>query len=74
MALKIRVNLKPAAKHETIEAVSEEEYNVWVHAPARDGRANRALIELLAQHFRVPKSTLSIVRGEKSRRKLVQIR
>ena len=74
MALKIQVNVKPAAKHETIEAVSEAEYNVWVRAPARDGRANRALLELLAEHFRVPKSALSIVRGEKSRRKLVQIR
>ena len=74
MALRIWVNLKPAAKHETIEAISEGEYNVWVRAPARDGRANQALIELLAGHFRVPKSALRIVRGEKTRRKLVQIR
>lgn len=73
MALRIWVNIKPASNRETIEAVSKEEYNVWVRAPAREGRANQALIELLAEYFRAPKSMLRIVRGEKSRRKLVQI-
>jgi uncharacterized protein len=73
MARRIWVNIKAAAKRETIERISEGEYNVRVGAPAREGRANAALIELLAEHFRVPKSKLCIVRGEKSRRKLVEI-
>jgi len=73
MALRIWVNVKPAAKREKIESLSQGEYNVWVRAPAREGRANEAVAELLAEHFSVPKTTLRIVRGEKSRRKLVQI-
>lgn len=73
MSLRIWLNVKPASKRETIEAISEGEYNVWVRAPARDGRANEAVIELLAKHFSARKSALRIVRGEKSRRKLVQI-
>jgi uncharacterized protein len=73
MAFTIWVNVKPAAKRETIAAISKGEFNVQVRAPAREGRANQALIELLAQHFNVPKSTLRIMRGEKGRRKLVRI-
>jgi uncharacterized protein (TIGR00251 family) len=56
-----------------IEAISETEYDVRVRAPAREGRANQALLEQLAEYFKVPKSTLRILRGEKGRRKLVRI-
>ena len=73
MSVRIWLNVKPATKREAIEAISEGEYNVWVRAAARDGRANEAVIELLAKHFRLRKSALRIVRGEKTRRKLVQI-
>jgi uncharacterized protein (TIGR00251 family) len=73
MSVRIWLNVKPAAKREAIEVISEGEYNVWVRAAARDGRANEAVIDLLAKHFRLRKSALRIVRGEKTRRKLVQI-
>jgi len=46
---------------------------VSVHAPAREGKANRAVIELLAAHFSVSRSSIKIIRGESSKRKLVEI-
>ena len=44
-----------------------------VAAPATEGRANDALVELLAVAFGVPRSAVRIVRGHRSRRKLVEI-
>lgn len=73
MARRIWVTVKPQAKREEVQETAPGEYRVSVHAPAREGRANRALIELLAGHFAVPKSSVKIISGEGSRRKLVEI-
>jgi uncharacterized protein len=73
MPRKIWVNVKPRARQENVEKLSEGEYTVSVRAPAREGRANQAVIELLADRLSLPKSAVLILRGEKSKRKLVQI-
>ena len=35
--------------------------------------ANKRLLEILAEHFKVPKSRISILRGTKSRNKIVRV-
>jgi uncharacterized protein (TIGR00251 family) len=45
-----------------------------VGAPPEDGKANAAVIALLAKTFRVAKSAISVVSGATDRRKLVEIR
>lgn len=42
-------------------------------APPVDGAANAALVNLLAERLAVPRRTISIVRGETSRQKTVEI-
>ncbi|HEV8341366.1 MAG TPA: DUF167 domain-containing protein [Candidatus Binatia bacterium] len=71
--MKIWVSVKPRAKREEVKKISEGEYIASVHAPASEGKANQALIELLAGYFSVPKSSVTIIRGESSRRKLIEI-
>ena len=44
-----------------------------VTAIPEDGRANAALVALLAKAWRLPKSTISVVQGATARRKLVHI-
>jgi len=44
-----------------------------VAAPAADGRANRALIEALAAAFGVRRRCVTVVTGESSRTKIVDI-
>ncbi|OGC06682.1 hypothetical protein A2230_01430 [candidate division WOR-1 bacterium RIFOXYA2_FULL_36_21] len=46
---------------------------VYLTAPPVDGKANKALIEFLSEHFKIKKRQISIVRGEKSRNKVVAI-
>ena len=46
---------------------------VKIHAPALEGKANQALTEFLAQKLALPKRSVSLVQGDASRRKLVQI-
>ena len=73
MALRISVTVKPQAKRQEVKKAPDGTYLASVHAPAREGKANQALIELLADHFSVPKSSVWIIQGHTGRRKLVEI-
>lgn len=55
------------------EADGARVLKVAVSAPPEDGKANAALIELLARALKVPRGALSIAAGAASRRKLVDI-
>jgi uncharacterized protein (TIGR00251 family) len=46
---------------------------VYVTAKAVDGKANKAVIELLSEHFSVKKRQIEITKGLKSRNKTVSI-
>jgi len=50
-----------------------ESYKVYVTAPPEDGKANKKVIELLAEYFKVPKSQVRIIKGEISRNKIIEI-
>ena len=69
---KILVNLKPGSTQEKIIRVSEDEYTVFLRAKPHDGEANTALIKMLSKHFHVPKTTIKITRGAKSKTKTVE--
>lgn len=73
----IPLRVTPRAKHEGISEETAEDgtvsYRVQVTAPAEGGRANKAVIALLAKHLGVAKSRISIVRGETGRDKLIRL-
>lgn len=69
MKLKVRV-IPNARKQEVIEG---EILKVKVRSPPEGGRANEEVIELLSKHFGVKKSAVKILKGLKSRDKLVVI-
>jgi uncharacterized protein len=69
----IAVRLKPGAKREKIEAGEGSNITAWVTSPPVEGKANRALIELLSDTLDIPKSYLSIIKGHASRSKVVAV-
>jgi len=70
--MKISVKVKPNSKSEKVEKIGET-YKLYVKEPAKEDRANLAVINLLSEYFKVPKSRISILRGKKSRQKIVEI-
>ncbi len=48
-------------------------FKVYLTKPAQDGLANAQLILLLSQHFKIKKYQIRIIKGEKSRDKLIQV-
>ena len=76
--LRVSVRLTPKASRERIEGLAAEAdggvaLKVSVTAVPEDGKANAALIKLLAKAWRVPKSSLDIVQGATDRRKVILI-
>ena len=72
-AMRIWLTVKPQARREEVNKVAEGKYTASVRAPAREGKANDAWTKLLAGYFSVPRSSVKIIRGQTSRRKLVEI-
>ncbi|MFA6431418.1 MAG: DUF167 family protein [Candidatus Margulisiibacteriota bacterium] len=70
--MKLNVKVIPNAKQNKIK---EENgiTKVYLTAPPVDGKANIGLVDFLAAHFKIKKSQIKIVRGEKSRNKTVEI-
>ncbi len=73
MPRKIWATVKPQARRQEVKQLADGKYLVSVHAAAREGKANDALIETLADYFSIPKSSIRIVLGRNSRRKLLEI-
>jgi uncharacterized protein (TIGR00251 family) len=76
--LKVNVRLTPKASRERIEGVAPEAdggavLKVSVTAVPEDGKANAALVKLLAKAWRIPKSSIDIVQGATDRRKVLLI-
>ena len=61
--------MTPNATEASVVRVSEDYFEVIVDERAVGGRANKRLVEILAEHFKVQKSRITIVRGTKSRNK-----
>ena len=70
--MKYTITVKPGSSQEKIIETGENELTVYLRAKPHDGEANTALTKLLAKHFKVPKTTISIVRGHKSRIKTIE--
>lgn len=64
------VRVQPRASRSKIEfTVPGEPVKVWVQAPPVDDAANKAVIEFLAKSLDIPKRTITLTRGHKSRLK-----
>jgi uncharacterized protein (TIGR00251 family) len=72
--VRIKVRVQPRARQNAIEGVIGDALKVRLAAPPVDGKANTALIALLAQTFGVARSAVWIAGGEGSRDKVVAIK
>jgi len=71
-ALLFEVQVQPRARRPCLLGVHDGALKVGVAAPAERGRANEALVKILAELLGLRRAQVSIVRGEFSRRKLVR--
>lgn len=61
-----------ASKNEIIK--TEDGIKIKITAQPVDGKANKALIEFLSKHFKIPKTSIEIVKGHTSKEKTILLR
>ena len=68
--LTIRV-IPRAKKSEISQVLDDGTIKIRLTAPPVEGKANQALVKLLADKFRIPSSNIEIISGKKGRNKVV---
>lgn len=68
-----KVFVHPNSKKPRVDKDLLGSMHVYVNQPPLDGKANKAVLEALAKHFRVSKSKVSLLRGDKSKIKVFSI-
>ncbi len=71
--MKLNIKVIPNSKQEKV-IQEENRLKVCLKSRALEGKANKALIQLLAKHFNTKKSNINIIIGLKSRKKVVEIK
>jgi uncharacterized protein (TIGR00251 family) len=70
----LAVRLTPRASRDGIDGLKEGRIQARVRAVPEDGRANAALVELVADEIGVPKSTIEVTAGHIARLKTLHIK
>jgi uncharacterized protein (TIGR00251 family) len=71
--VKISVKVKPNSRLTVVRKIDDTLYTVNLTARPVDGKANEQLVEILADYFGKPKRCITILRGETSKLKMVEI-
>ena len=68
---RVRLRVSPGARQTELVGRHGEGWKVRVAAPPEGGRANDAVLDLLARELSLPRRSLSIVSGQTGREKVV---
>ena len=69
----LSLRVQPRASRNAVVGWTGDTLNIRLTAPPVEGAANSACLALLADLLSLPQSQLEILRGERSRNKVVQI-
>ena len=73
VSTRVRLRVSPGANSAHVVGRHGEAWKVRVAAPAEGGRANEAVVRLLAETLSIPREDVSLVSGLGARDKIVQL-
>jgi uncharacterized protein (TIGR00251 family) len=71
---RLRLRVSPGATRTVLAGKHGDAWKVRVSAPPERGRANDAVVDLIAERLRLPRAAVSLVSGRTSRDKIVELR
>jgi uncharacterized protein (TIGR00251 family) len=69
----LAVKIQPRAQKNAVTGVVGEALKLALTAPPVEGRANQAVVEFVAELFRIPRSSVTIASGLSSRNKVIRL-
>ena len=70
--LLITLKVHPSSTQKKI-VITEHAFDIYVMEPPDKGKANKAVIKFLSKYFDVPSSSFSIIKGHKSKIKIISV-
>jgi uncharacterized protein (TIGR00251 family) len=70
---RVRLHVSPGSRRTELAGRHDDGWKVRVAAPPEGGRANDAVLELLAERLELPRRAISIVSGHRARDKVVEM-
>ena len=71
--MRIFVTVKTRARQEKVERIDDTRFVVSVKEPPVDGRANAAVVAIVASHLDLHRSKVRIVSGHRGRQKVLEV-
>jgi len=71
--MKIEIYVHANSKSPRIDKTSDGTLHIYVREPAIEGKANGAVVEMLSEIYKTPKSSINLIHGEKSKNKIFEI-
>lgn len=71
--MRITVKVKPNSSRESIEKTDDVDFLVRVREKPSEGKANRAVIKILSEHFKLAPSGINLIKGTACRIKVFEI-
>ena len=71
--MKLKVRVIPNARKSELAGCRDDEWVLRLNAPPVDGKANKAALEFIANSLGIPRSSVSLISGEKGRHKIFEI-
>ena len=72
--MRVSVKVQPRSSKEAVVENPDGTLKVYLRQAPCGGEANRSMIKILAGHYGVRKTDISIITGETNRKKIVEIR
>lgn len=69
----LQVRVIPKAKFNRIQELTDNSLKIHITQAPEDNKANKAVIEIVRRHYGVKKNQISIIKGEHSQNKLIEI-
>ena len=72
-SIDIRIYAQPRASKNEVTGVHDDAIKIKITSPPGDGAANSLLIQFLSKRLGISKSRISLVSGDRSRNKVVNV-
>jgi uncharacterized protein YggU (UPF0235/DUF167 family) len=71
--MRLLVHVTPRARRTGVERIDDGTLRVAVAEPPHEGRANEAVARAVAAFLNVPPSRIRVARGQRGRRKIIDV-
>lgn len=72
--MKVFAKITPKAKKDKVEEIDSEHFKIHVREAPEKGKANAAVIEVLAEHLGINENRIRLISGATSRNKVFEIK